>query len=49
MLWEVSDLCHSFETIQTATNSKIEDNHWSFKGHRDFANHVLCNINRPLT
>jgi hypothetical protein len=45
IFWEVTDLWTSFEDIKTATNNKINDNHWSFKGHRDFANYLLNNIN----
>jgi hypothetical protein len=48
ILWEVSDLCHSFETIQTATNFEIQDTHWSFKGHKDFAEYILRIIKRSL-
>lgn len=49
ILWEVLELCWSFESIETATNSKINDKHWSYKGHKDFAKYMLCNIKRPLT
>jgi len=44
IFWEVTDLWTSFENIKTATNNKINDNHWSFKGHRDFANHLMVNF-----
>jgi hypothetical protein len=44
IFWEVTDLWTSFEDIKTATNNEINDNHWSFKGHRDFANHLLNNV-----
>jgi hypothetical protein len=44
IFWEVTDLWTSFENIKTATDNKINDNHWSFKGHRDFANHLMVNF-----
>jgi hypothetical protein len=44
IFWEVADLWTSFEDIKTATTNKINDNHWSFKGHRDFANHLMVNF-----
>lgn len=44
IFWEVTDLWTSFEDIKTATNNKINDNHWSYKGHEDFANHLMVNF-----
>lgn len=43
IFWEVKDLWAKFESIKTATNDKINDNHWSFKGHKDFANYLISN------
>ena len=45
IFWEVEDLWKTFEDIKTATNNKINDNHWSYKGHKDFANYILNIIN----
>jgi hypothetical protein len=45
VFWEVEDLWKTFENIKTATNNKINDNHWSYKGHKDFANYILNIIN----
>ena len=45
IFWEVEDLWKTFEDIKTATNNKINDNHWSYKGHKDFANYLLNIIN----
>jgi len=44
VFWEVDEVWKTFENITTATNGKINDNHWSFTGHRDFANHIIKNI-----
>lgn len=44
IFWNVDDVWKSFENISTATDGKINDNHWSFKGHRDFADYILKNI-----
>jgi len=41
LIWEISDFCNSFEEIWSATNSEIMDHHWSYKGHKDFANYIL--------
>jgi len=30
-----------FESIKAATNGKIDDMHWSFKGNKDFSKHIL--------
>jgi hypothetical protein len=45
IFWEVESLWNNFESIKTATNNKINDNHWSYKGHKDFANYILNRLN----
>jgi hypothetical protein len=45
IFWEVEDLWNNFESIKTATSDKIDDNHWSYKGHKDFANYILNKLN----
>jgi len=42
LIWcvEYSD----YEMIVDATNNKIIDHHWSYKGHRDFSTHILERI-----
>jgi hypothetical protein len=45
IFWEVEDLWNNFESIKTATSGKIDDNHWSYKGHKDFANYILNRLN----
>lgn len=49
IIWEVEKVWNNYETIAIATNNEIFDHHWSYKGHKDFAKYMLCNINRPLT
>lgn len=49
IIWEVEKVWNDYETIAIATNNEIFDHHWSYKGHKDFAKYMLCNINRPLT
>jgi len=48
-MWDVTIFTESnrFEKIVTATNGKIEDYHFSFKGHKDFANMVYERIKNP--
>ena len=33
-----------YETIFKATNGKINDGHWSYKGHKDFAEYIIEQI-----
>jgi hypothetical protein len=46
IFWEVEDLWKNFENIKTATNNKINDNHWSYKGHKDFATYIIEQIEK---
>ena len=39
VVWSVY-LFNEFESITTATNKKIEDLHWSYKGHYDFFKYI---------
>lgn len=41
LIWSVEDVFQIYDTIQDATNNKINDGHWSYKGHKDFANYIL--------
>lgn len=45
LVWNVEDVFRDYHTIQDATNNKINDGHWSYKGHRDFANYILNRLN----
>ena len=48
-LWNVVEFTNSnkFEKIFDATNGKIGDDHWSFKGHRKFADMMYKKIINP--
>lgn len=43
--WEVEDNWQKYENIKTNTNGDINDLHWSYKGHRDFANMLISTFN----
>jgi hypothetical protein len=43
ILWS-SKLFFKFETIREATDHFLDDSHWSYKGHKDFANFMLNEI-----
>ena len=40
VVWSVYGNWDKFESITTATNKKIEDGHWSYKGHYDFFKYI---------
>jgi uncharacterized radical SAM superfamily Fe-S cluster-containing enzyme len=40
-VWELENEINKYETITTATNNIIEDNHWSFKGNYDFSKFLM--------
>ena len=44
LVWNVEDVFRDYETIQDATNNEINDGHWSYKGHKDFADFILSKI-----
>jgi len=46
-IWDVESLWEKYETINTATNNKIRDYHWSYKGHEYFFNDLLKIIQTP--
>lgn len=48
-IWDVEYMQHTsrFEKIATATNEKIDDWHFSFKGHKDFADMVYKKVINP--
>lgn len=43
IVWDVS-IWENYETIEKATNYLIEDSHWSYKGHRDFADFMFNEV-----
>lgn len=44
VFWDVDDYWKKYENIKQATNDKIIDLHWSYKGHRDFSKVILDKI-----
>ena len=48
IIWNILDYDNKFQTIHNATNGKIHDTHWSFEGHRNFANKMIDMINNPM-
>ena len=45
IIWEVDTEWIKYENIKSATEGEIKDLHWSYKGHKDFANYILNIIN----
>lgn len=45
IFWEIEDNWSNYESIKVATNNEINDLHWSFKGHLDFAEFIFNKIN----
>ena len=45
LIWEVETHWNLYENIKIATEDKIKDYHWSYKGHKDFANYILNIVN----
>ena len=41
IIWNLDKFDKEFETIKESTNNLIDDQHWSFKGHHDFAKNLL--------
>jgi hypothetical protein len=44
IIWDVTTEWNLYQTIAIETNNEIYDHHWSYKGHRDFSNHILNKI-----
>jgi hypothetical protein len=47
LVWEVEAEWKKYEKIREVTNNEIDDAHWSYKGHKDFANYIVNLINKP--
>jgi hypothetical protein len=45
LVWEVETEWIKYENIKSATEGEIKDLHWSYRGHKDFANYILNIIN----
>jgi hypothetical protein len=41
LVWEVETEWAKYENIKSATDDEIKDLHWSYRGHKDFANYIL--------
>jgi hypothetical protein len=41
IIWDMPPIGDKYETITEATNGEIIDNHWSFKGCKDFSKYIL--------
>lgn len=39
---------HNYENIYDATNGKVNDRHWSIKGHKDFSKVVIDSVNNNI-
>jgi hypothetical protein len=47
--WEVETQWMQYESIKDASNETIYDLHWSFNGHKNFANYILNKLNYEKT
>ena len=41
IVWELEPIWSNFETIHKLTNGVMDDHHWSYKGHKDFADYLM--------
>jgi hypothetical protein len=41
IIWEVEEEWLKYENIKDITNGEINDSHWSYEGHKSFANKIL--------
>jgi hypothetical protein len=48
VLWRIEDYINDFEKIVHATNHEINDHHWTFEGHRQFAKRMNYLIDNNL-
>jgi hypothetical protein len=48
IIWDMPKVYDSFESIKTATNSEFIDFHFSFKGHKQFAEYIENIINKKI-
>lgn len=48
LIWDVESEINRFEKITDVTSGKINDHHWSFKGHKDFSNEILNRLHKIL-
>ena len=48
IIWDMPKIYDSFESVKTATNGEILDDHFSFKGHKQFAEYMENIINKKI-
>jgi D-beta-D-heptose 7-phosphate kinase/D-beta-D-heptose 1-phosphate adenosyltransferase len=48
IVWDMPKIYDSFESVKTATNGEIFDEHFSFKGHKQFAEYMENIINKKI-
>ena len=48
IIWDMPKIYDSFETIHNATNGEFIDFHFSFKGHKQFAEYIEDIINKKI-
>lgn len=48
LVWDVLDYYTKYETIKDATSNKINDSHWSYKGHREFTDDIITLIKKVI-
>jgi hypothetical protein len=48
IIWDMTKIYHSFESIYTSTNGKCFDFHFSFKGHNQFSKYMEDIINKKV-
>ena len=46
IIWDVDTVWNNFETIERATKGGVSDNHWSYQGHKDFAEYITEQIEK---
>jgi hypothetical protein len=49
IIWDVDTAWKNFETIENATKGGVADNHWSYQGHKDFAEYIMEQIKKEKT
>jgi len=48
IIWDMPKIYNSFESVKTATNGEFIDFHFSFKGHKQFAEYIENIINKKI-
>jgi hypothetical protein len=48
IIWDMPKIYDSFESVKTATNGEFIDFHFSFKGHKQFAEYMENIINKKI-